>query len=64
LDSDIAEQNNLYDKFPKVVEELKSLLTKYVVDGRSTPGKKQANVDGISWEQLWWMLSNEQSSLE
>ncbi len=59
LDTDAAEQCNVYDKFPEIVEELKTLLTKYVVDGRSTPGKKQANVDGISWEQLWWILSNE-----
>ncbi len=64
LDSDVAEQNNVYDKYPEVVEDLKTLLTKYVVDGRSTPGEKQANVNGISWEQLWWILSNEQSSLE
>jgi len=58
LDSDVAETNNVYDKFPDIVEELKTLLTKYVVDGRSTPGSKQTNIGGIEWAQLWWILSN------
>jgi arylsulfatase A-like enzyme len=57
LDSDISETTNVYNQFPEIVEELKTLLTKYVVEGRSTPGKKQANCDGISWAQLWWILS-------
>ena len=57
LDADIGECRNVYDEHPDVVEELKTLLTRYVSDGRSTPGAKQDNVGGIEWEQLWWMLT-------
>jgi len=57
LDTDISEQQNVHDEHPAVVEDLKALLTKYVEDGRSTPGAKQGNVGGIDWPQLWWMLS-------
>jgi arylsulfatase A-like enzyme len=61
LDADIGEQRNVYDEHPEVVEELKALLTQYVVSGRSTPGKPQANVGGIEWPQLWWMLTGNDS---
>jgi len=43
LDNDIAEKNNLAEKYPEVVKELSALMKKYISDGRSTPGKKQAN---------------------
>lgn len=56
LDADIGEQQNVYDEHPDVVEELKSLLTQYVEDGRSTPGARQGNTGPVEWEQLWWML--------
>ena len=36
-------------------EELKALLTRYVADGRSTPGERQENAGGAEWAQLWWM---------
>ena len=62
LDADIGEQRNVYEDHPEVVEELKTLLTQYVVDGRSTPGAKQGNVGGIEWPQLWWMLSRTPSA--
>jgi arylsulfatase A-like enzyme len=57
LKADISERRNVYDENPEVVAELKALLTKYVTDGRSTPGAKQDNAGGIEWPQLWWMLS-------
>jgi len=57
LDTDIGEKNNVYDQHPDIVEELKALLTRYVEQGRSTPGALQENTGGIKWEQLWWMLS-------
>jgi arylsulfatase A len=57
LEADIGEKQNVYDKHPDVVAELKALLTKVVTDGRSTPGEKQGNAGGIEWPQLWWMLS-------
>jgi len=43
LDADIGQQNNLADKHPEVVAQLRSLLEKYVAEGRSTPGKPQRN---------------------
>ena len=43
LEADIGQQHNLADKHPQVVTQLRSLLEKYVADGRSTPGKPQRN---------------------
>lgn len=43
LDLDEAEQNNVYDKHPKIVEELSSELQKVVEQGRSTKGKLEKN---------------------
>jgi len=62
LNADIREQQNLCQEFPEVVEELKTLLTQYVENGRSTPGMRQQNVGGIEWEHLWWMLSQTPAS--
>lgn len=55
LEEDIGERKNVYDAHPDVVEELKTLLTKYVQNGRSTPGAPQENTGGPGWEQLWWI---------
>lgn len=55
LNDDIAERKNVYDAHPDVVGELKSLLTRYVQNGRSTPGAPQENTGGPGWEQLWWI---------
>ena len=43
LSADIAEAKNVQAKNPAVVARLKALLERYVADGRSTPGPKQAN---------------------
>jgi len=56
LSADIGERTNVQAEHPEVVEELKALLTKYVEEGRSTPGAPQDNTGGSEWEQLWWML--------
>jgi len=52
IENDIKEQNNLYNQYPGIVEELKLLLGKYIREGRSTPGIIQQN-DSIDfeWEQ-------------
>ncbi|MED5414335.1 MAG: arylsulfatase [Candidatus Latescibacterota bacterium] len=55
LEADIGERSNVQDQHPEVVERLQQLLTRYVVEGRSTPGAPQANTGGNRWEQLWWM---------
>ena len=44
LEKDNVEQNNVYDQYPGVVEELKSLLEEYIRTGRSTPGELQKYV--------------------
>lgn len=56
LSVDISERANVYDKHPQIVDELKALLTRYVENGRSTPGRKQGNTGPVEWRQLWWML--------
>jgi arylsulfatase A-like enzyme len=58
LDDDIGERENVYDKHLEVVNELQSLLEKYILDGRSTPGDKQDNTGGKYWDQLHWMKNN------
>lgn len=53
LKSDPSETNNLIATNTEKVEELKSLLTKQIVEGRSTPGAPQKN-DSINfkWKQI------------
>ncbi|MDF1812950.1 MAG: arylsulfatase, partial [Verrucomicrobiales bacterium] len=43
LAKDPGEENNLQGSNPEKVKELKTLLAKYIEDGRSTPGAKQNN---------------------
>ncbi|RLD30440.1 MAG: arylsulfatase, partial [Bacteroidetes bacterium] len=43
LEEDIAEENNLVESNPELVEELTTLMKKYIDDGRSTPGVPQQN---------------------
>ncbi len=57
LHADVGEQRNVLAEHPNVVERLTSLLTQYVRDGRSTPGRRQQNWGGMSWGQLWWIQS-------
>ncbi|HWB11976.1 MAG TPA: arylsulfatase [Pirellulales bacterium] len=47
LAADVGERKNLYREHPEVVERLTSLLERYVADGRSTPGAKQANTTPV-----------------
>ncbi len=55
LEADISEKVNVYDKYPEVVEKMKTLLIKYIKEGRSTTGKPQENTGPDYWEQLYWM---------
>jgi arylsulfatase A-like enzyme len=54
LKTDIKEKNNVAEKFPEKVKELKDLLIKQIKEGRSTPGKVQEN-DAITGE---WPQAN------
>lgn len=53
LEIDPGETNNLYIANQKRANELKTLLKKYIVEGRSTPGVPQKNdfID-FEWEQI------------
>ena len=55
LENDISETTNVQDQFPEVVKELKSLLTKYIEEGRSTPGPPQSYIEKENWPGLEWM---------
>lgn len=53
--TDPEEMKNVCDEYPEVVMELKDLMSKYVRDGRSTPGIPQKNDGPEFWRQLEWM---------
>jgi len=55
LEADIGEQRNMVTDREDVVEELTRLLTKYVKEGRSTPGEPQKNDGQLHWPQLNWL---------
>jgi arylsulfatase A len=43
LEKDVAEQHNVSEEHPQIVERLTRLLERYVAEGRSTPGPRQTN---------------------
>ncbi|MBI1337929.1 MAG: sulfatase-like hydrolase/transferase [Phycisphaera sp.] len=55
LSTDIGEKVNVQDQHPDVVAELTALLTKYVKEGRSTPGKPQPNTGPKYWPEVRWL---------
>ncbi len=55
LKDDPAESENLESAYPEKVDALKRLLTKYVDEGRSTPGAPQRNDGPVRWPELEWM---------
>jgi len=59
LSRDIGERENVQDQYTEVVRELKSLLSQYVRNGRSTPGANQPNTGSKHWPQLHWLAENE-----
>jgi arylsulfatase A-like enzyme len=52
---DVSEKQNVYDKYPEIVEQLTALLATYVRNGRSTPGAIQQNTGPAYWPQLHWL---------
>jgi len=54
LEADVGERRNVAGQHPSEVQELTALLTRYVREGRSTPGPAQENSGG-SWDGLWFM---------
>lgn len=43
MGTDVAEKNNVEKDHPEIVNELTTLLEKYIREGRSTPGSDQSN---------------------
>ena len=58
LKDDPGEKMNLQAENPEKVANLQALLTRYIEEGRSTPGKPQQNDGEKLWKQLWWMMAN------
>ncbi|NLU90463.1 sulfatase family protein [Chitinophaga sp. Ak27] len=54
LKNDIGEQNNLQAEHPEIVKEYRKLLSGYIKNGRSTPGKPQSNDESGPWLQINW----------
>jgi hypothetical protein len=56
LATDPGEKNNLEASQNEKVAELMALLSRYIREGRSTPGAPQANdpFDG-EWKQVWFL---------
>jgi hypothetical protein len=53
LRKDPGEKNNLQAEKPQIVKELKDLLIKQILDGRSTPGPEQPNDPSEKeWKQI------------
>ncbi|MDR2913948.1 MAG: arylsulfatase [Tannerella sp.] len=55
MDDDIEEKHNVYDKYPEIADDLRVLLTRYIKEGRSTPGLPQTNDGEYPWKQISWM---------
>ncbi|QGY46969.1 sulfatase-like hydrolase/transferase [Maribellus comscasis] len=58
LKEDPSEKTNLVNEYPDKVNELRALLTAYIVRGRSTSGSPQENDKVDNWPQIDW-ISNE-----
>lgn len=55
LNNDPKEEYDLSTKYPEIVTELRSLLIKYIKEGRSTHGKPQKNDGQDIWKQVKWI---------
>lgn len=54
MSADVGERRNVQAEHPDVVASLQALLTRYIEQGRSTPGAPQPNTGPTHWSQLWW----------
>ena len=55
LTEDEEEMVNVCDQHPDIVDELRTVLTQYIVTGRSTPGAPQENYPCENWPGLDWL---------
>ncbi|MCF7567039.1 arylsulfatase [Sabulilitoribacter arenilitoris] len=63
LKNDPSEENNLQAENTEKVQELKTLLAKYILDGRSTPGVPQQNERTEDWKQIHWIDGRKDKNL-
>ncbi|WP_139955796.1 sulfatase-like hydrolase/transferase [Flavicella sediminum] len=54
IEKDPGETENLYFKYPKIVQDLTQKITEIVKNGRSTEGEPQSYIKE-HWKQLTWM---------
>jgi arylsulfatase A-like enzyme len=62
MSADVGERRNVQEQHPEVVAHLTALLTRYVREGRSTPGAPQSNTGPAFWPQLAWMQTTPATS--
>ncbi|MFN3379687.1 MAG: arylsulfatase, partial [Runella zeae] len=55
LEKDPQEKNNIYAQHPEKVTQLKTLLKKYIQEGRSTKGRPQPYTQVANWPGLSWL---------
>ena len=63
LAADIGERRNVQAEHPEVVKEMREMLLRYVIEGRSTPGAPQRNTGPAEWEPLFSALRAEPKAL-
>jgi hypothetical protein len=51
LKTDPSETDNVQEKYPEIVKQVTAILTKYIENGRSTPGLPQKNDGNDTWMQ-------------
>jgi arylsulfatase A-like enzyme len=59
LANDVREFHNVYAEHPDIVKRLTDRMTRYLDQGRSTPGKPQSNHNGRNrWKQIDWLAES------
>ena len=52
MTTDVIEQQNIEDQHPDLIKKYSRIMRKYILNGRSTPGKKQSNETEGEWDQI------------
>jgi len=62
MEKDPSEKTNVAANKPEVVERMRKVLVRYVMNGRSTPGKPQNNDGPLTWGQLVFMSTKPENN--
>lgn len=60
LTQDIGERKNIIAEQPEIAKEMRKILKKHVLNGRSTPGEPQKNTGESVWETVKWLLEDDE----